>query len=97
MVSAPSAAAACQAQRGSSRNPARQRDAIRMTVGNDRFRLVRVDDHADRLHRNAAGVFDGGGGASNAHAECPLARPDLADRGGHFDWIAHAVAVLKCR
>ena len=41
--------------------PARQRDAIRMAVGNDRFRLVRVDDHAHRLHGNAAGLFDGGG------------------------------------
>ena len=38
----------------------RQGDAIRVAVGNDRFRLVRVDDHADCLHRNAAGLFNGG-------------------------------------
>jgi len=121
--------------------PARQRDAIRMAVGNDRLRLVRVDDHPDRLHRNAAGFLDGSGerhlvarrggracgrtdaaggdadvieanvaqlagkyAASSgtippstqsvpviAHAERLLARPDLADRGGHFERIAHAV------
>src|SRR5207244_3008771 len=41
--------------------PARQRDAIRMAVGNDRFRLMRVDDHAYCLHHNAASLFDGGG------------------------------------
>ena len=39
---------------------ARQRDAISMALADDRFRLVRVDDHADRLHRNTAGPFDGG-------------------------------------
>ena len=42
----------------------RERNAIRMSVGNDRFRLPRVDDHADRLHRNAAPLrgrdFDAG-------------------------------------
>ena len=40
---------------------ARRRDTISMALANDRVRLVRVDDHADRLHRNAAGLFDGGG------------------------------------
>jgi hypothetical protein len=39
----------------------RQRDAIRIAVGNDRFRLVRVDDHPDCLHHDPAGLFDGGG------------------------------------
>src|SRR5207237_8396983 len=121
--------------------PARQPDAIRMALANDRFRLVRVDDHTDRLHRNAAGLFDGGserhlvpgrdgrpcrrtdaaGGdtdvieadvaqlagkyarlirrdpavnpvsASNAHTERLPARPDLAERGRHFQRIAHAI------
>ena len=37
--------------------PARQRDAIRMAIGNDRFRLVRVDNHADCLHHHATGLF----------------------------------------
>jgi hypothetical protein len=37
---------------------ARHRDAIRMAVGNDRLRLVRVNDHADCLHHNPAGLFD---------------------------------------
>src|SRR5207248_1670796 len=118
-----------------------RRDAIRMPLANDRFRLVRVDDHADRLHRNTAGLFDGGserhlvpgrdgrpcrrtdaaGGdtdvieanvaqlsgkyarlirrdpavnpvsASNAHTERLPARPDLAERGRHFQRIAHAI------
>jgi hypothetical protein len=36
----------------------RQRDAIRMAVGNDRLCLVRVNDHADCLHHNPAGLFD---------------------------------------
>ena len=54
--------------------PARQRDAIRMAVGDDRVRLVRVDDHADCLHRNAAGLFDGG---SERHL---VARPDRRPR-----------------
>jgi hypothetical protein len=39
----------------------RQGDAVRIAVGNDRFRLLRVDDHADGLHRNAAGLSNGGG------------------------------------
>ena len=41
--------------------PARQRDKICLVTGNDCFRLVRADDHADRLYRNAAGLFDRGG------------------------------------
>jgi hypothetical protein len=36
----------------------RQSDAIRMAVGNDRFRLVRVDDYAGSLHHNPDGLFD---------------------------------------
>ena len=40
--------------------PAPQRDAIRMAVGNDRFRLVRVDDHTDCLHHHATGLFANG-------------------------------------
>jgi hypothetical protein len=32
-----------------------------MAIGNDRFRLVRVDDHPDCLYHNPAGLFDGGG------------------------------------
>jgi hypothetical protein len=121
--------------------PARQSDAIRVAVGNDRFRLARVDDHADCVHYNAAGLFAGGGErhlvarrdlrprgrtdaaggdadvieadvaqlagkyagffgrdpalnpvrGGNAHAERLPARPDLADRGSHFERIAHAV------
>jgi hypothetical protein len=43
------------------RESVRQRDAIRMAVGKHLFRLVRVDDHADCLHHNPAGLFDGGG------------------------------------
>ena len=50
--------------------PARHCDAIRMAVGNDRFGLVRVDAHADRLHHHAAGLLDGGG---ERHL---IARPD---------------------
>jgi hypothetical protein len=37
--------------------PARQRNEICLITGNDRFRLVRGHDHADRLNRNAAGPF----------------------------------------
>jgi hypothetical protein len=40
---------------------ARQCDEICLVIGNDCFRLVRADDHADRLRRNAAGLFDRGG------------------------------------
>jgi hypothetical protein len=29
-----------------------------MAVGNDRFRLVRVDDYAGSLHHNPDGLFD---------------------------------------
>jgi hypothetical protein len=43
------------------REPARQRNEIGLAAGNDCFRLVRADDHADRLYRNAAGLFDRGG------------------------------------
>jgi len=32
-----------------------------MAVGNDRFRLVRVDDDPDCLHHDPAGLFDGAG------------------------------------
>lgn len=32
----------------------RQSDTICMAVGNDRLRLVRIDDHADCLHYNVA-------------------------------------------
>jgi hypothetical protein len=52
--------AACQTQRGSSRS----REPTRRNphgLGNDRFRLVRVDDHSDCLHHDPAGLFDGGG------------------------------------
>jgi hypothetical protein len=31
-----------------------------MAVGNDRFRLVRVDDHTDCLHHHATGLFANG-------------------------------------
>jgi hypothetical protein len=37
---------------------ARQRNEIRLAAGNDCFRLLGADDHADRLYRNAAGLFD---------------------------------------
>ena len=40
---------------------ARQRDATRVAVGNDRFGLVRVDDHADRPHYHGSGLLDGSG------------------------------------
>ena len=40
--------------------PARQRNEICLVAGNDGSRLVRADDHADRLYRNAAGLFDYG-------------------------------------
>ena len=57
--------------------PARQRNAIRLAVGNDRFRLVRVDDHADRLHCNAARLFDGSGeGYLVTQDRWPAAPPD---------------------
>ena len=118
-----------------------ERDAIGPAFGDNRFGLMRVGDHADRLHRYVAGLFDRGGerylvarrdarprrrtdaaggdadvieadvaqlagkyaglirrdpavnpvGAGNAHAERLLARPDLADRGRHFERIPHAV------
>ena len=74
--------------------PARQRDAIRMALANDRFRLVRVDDHADCLHRNAAGLFDGGG---ERHL---VARPDRRPRrradatGGDADVVEADIAQL---
>ena len=55
-ISAPSASAACQLQRGSSRN-ARPIDA-RSGLGDDRLGLVRVGAHADRLDSDFVVAFD---------------------------------------
>jgi hypothetical protein len=61
--------------------PARQRNEIRLAAVNDCFRLVRADDHADRLHRDAAGLFDGGGerhlvARAKAGRACALMPPE---------------------
>ena len=95
------ASAAPAAWSGSMPNPARviekcagQRDAISVALANYRFRLVRVDDQADRLHNNAAGFFHGG---SERHLIArrdgrPCRRTDPA--GGDADVIEADVAQL---
>jgi hypothetical protein len=59
-----------------------QGDAIRMAAGDDRFRPVCVDDHADRLHRNAARLFGRFVTASNVSMTAcsaePIGRPAAA-------------------
>ena len=67
--------------------PARQRNKICLGTGNDRFRLVRADDHADRLYRNVAGLFDRGG-ERHLIARCDGGPRLLTDAaGGNADVI----------
>ena len=94
---APSAAAACQPQRWSWRNPRANATKSAWFTGNDSFRLVQADDHADRLYRNAAGLFDCG---EERHliARCdggPRLRTDTA--GGNADVIETDCAEFRSK
>jgi hypothetical protein len=75
--------------------PARQRNEIRLVTGNDCFRLVRADNHADCLYRNASGLFDRGG-ERHLVAWCyggPRLRTDAA--GGNADVMETDCAEIR--